>query len=221
MISNIKMNIQSNLDSDIITSNLLTFDYVPTTTTTATTIIPTSQQQSSQPIPQPSKPPAQQNIIIHQKSPAPGLVAIEMQPNLNDNTRNAFECITKITATAAAGDVAHDNKVSQNVMNAEVFKDKSLLYRNKPNEKFIDNDHAYSQPFVPSAIVRGFDDHEMGDGDGGNSCDNNESGNALMDGVSDKIAPDHHARRPMNAFLIFCKRHRSIVREKYPNLENR
>lgn len=33
--------------------------------------------------------------------------------------------------------------------------------------------------------------------------------------------PDHHARRPMNAFLIFCKRHRPVVREKYPNLENR
>lgn len=34
-------------------------------------------------------------------------------------------------------------------------------------------------------------------------------------------SPDHHARRPMNAFLIFCKKHRPIVREKYTNLENR
>lgn len=25
----------------------------------------------------------------------------------------------------------------------------------------------------------------------------------------------------MNAFFIFCKRHRDIVREKYPHLENR
>ncbi|XP_050663680.1 uncharacterized protein LOC126964533 [Leptidea sinapis] len=33
--------------------------------------------------------------------------------------------------------------------------------------------------------------------------------------------PAHHARRPMNAFLIFCKRHRGVVRDKYPNLENR
>nr|XP_029719247.1 uncharacterized protein LOC109404968 [Aedes albopictus]XP_029719248.1 uncharacterized protein LOC109404968 [Aedes albopictus]XP_029719249.1 uncharacterized protein LOC109404968 [Aedes albopictus]XP_029719250.1 uncharacterized protein LOC109404968 [Aedes albopictus] len=33
--------------------------------------------------------------------------------------------------------------------------------------------------------------------------------------------PDHHARRPMNAFLIFCKRHRTIVRDRHPNLENR
>lgn len=33
--------------------------------------------------------------------------------------------------------------------------------------------------------------------------------------------PSHHARRPMNAFLIFCKRHRPIVRERYPHLENR
>ena len=30
-----------------------------------------------------------------------------------------------------------------------------------------------------------------------------------------------NGRRPMNAFLLFCKRHRGIVKEKYPNLENR
>lgn len=33
--------------------------------------------------------------------------------------------------------------------------------------------------------------------------------------------PPHHARRPMNAFLIFCKRHRTVVKNKYPHLENR
>lgn len=33
--------------------------------------------------------------------------------------------------------------------------------------------------------------------------------------------PTHHARRPMNAFLIFCKKHRAFVRKKYPHLENR
>lgn len=42
-------------------------------------------------------------------------------------------------------------------------------------------------------------------------------------GKKDRVdnTPDHHARRPMNAFLIFCKRHRAIVKDKYPNLENR
>lgn len=34
-------------------------------------------------------------------------------------------------------------------------------------------------------------------------------------------SPAHHARRPMNAFLIFCKKHRPIVRQKFPSLENR
>lgn len=34
-------------------------------------------------------------------------------------------------------------------------------------------------------------------------------------------SPSHHARRPMNAFLIFCKKHRPIVRKKFPSLENR
>lgn len=67
--------------------------------------------------------------------------------------------------------------------------------------------------------------------------DNNNPSNK----VADEIKPEHHVRqseiflefaeshilfnfqvrRPMNAFLIFCKRHRALVREKYPNLENR
>jgi len=28
-------------------------------------------------------------------------------------------------------------------------------------------------------------------------------------------------KRPMNAFLIFCKRQRGVVREKNPNVDNR
>jgi hypothetical protein len=46
--------------------------------------------------------------------------------------------------------------------------------------------------------------------------DNNNPSNKV-----DEKKPEHHIRRPMNAFLIFCKRHRALVREKYPNLENR
>lgn len=38
---------------------------------------------------------------------------------------------------------------------------------------------------------------------------------------SKEDSPSHHARRPPNAFLIFCKKHRPIVRERFPNLENR
>lgn len=38
---------------------------------------------------------------------------------------------------------------------------------------------------------------------------------------NESTSPSHHARRPMNAFLIFCKKHRPIVRRKFPNLENR
>ncbi|XP_017085711.1 uncharacterized protein LOC108117693 isoform X1 [Drosophila eugracilis] len=42
-----------------------------------------------------------------------------------------------------------------------------------------------------------------------------------QDQPTDNIRPEHHARRPMNAFLIFCKRHRGIVKERYKTLENR
>ncbi|XP_061817893.2 HMG box transcription factor BBX isoform X2 [Nerophis lumbriciformis] len=32
---------------------------------------------------------------------------------------------------------------------------------------------------------------------------------------------EQRARRPMNAFLLFCKRHRSLVRHEHPRLDNR
>ena len=42
------------------------------------------------------------------------------------------------------------------------------------------------------------------------------------DGPGASTSKDNGAvRRPMNAFLIFCKRHRSLVREKNPHLDNR
>ncbi|CAH0560360.1 unnamed protein product [Brassicogethes aeneus] len=44
---------------------------------------------------------------------------------------------------------------------------------------------------------------------------------AETSGTDKEDSPSHHARRPMNAFLIFCKKHRPVVRQKYPNLENR
>ena len=44
------------------------------------------------------------------------------------------------------------------------------------------------------------------------STGTNNSGTAASGGGS---------RRPMNAFLLFCKRHRAIVKEKHPHLENR
>lgn len=53
------------------------------------------------------------------------------------------------------------------------------------------------------------------------AMDTNNSSPEDSNDIPDTKAPDHHARRPMNAFLIFCKRHRGLVREKYPNLENR
>ncbi|XP_061658965.1 HMG box transcription factor BBX isoform X6 [Syngnathoides biaculeatus] len=43
-------------------------------------------------------------------------------------------------------------------------------------------------------------------------------------GTSEDVHEDvneQRARRPMNAFLLFCKRHRSLVRHEHPRLDNR
>lgn len=57
--------------------------------------------------------------------------------------------------------------------------------------------------------------------DGPVVCENGSPTIKQEDRALSTATPDHHARRPMNAFLIFCKRHRTIVRDRHPNLENR
>lgn len=46
---------------------------------------------------------------------------------------------------------------------------------------------------------------------------------ALCGGTTDMDddSTEQRARRPMNAFLLFCKRHRSLVRQEHPRLDNR
>nr|XP_045002625.1 HMG box transcription factor BBX isoform X1 [Jaculus jaculus]XP_045002626.1 HMG box transcription factor BBX isoform X1 [Jaculus jaculus] len=39
--------------------------------------------------------------------------------------------------------------------------------------------------------------------------------------TEDDESSEQRARRPMNAFLLFCKRHRSLVRQEHPRLDNR
>lgn len=51
--------------------------------------------------------------------------------------------------------------------------------------------------------------------------DNNTFKSTSIGNDESKSNVDLNTRRPMNAFLIFCKRHRGIVRDRYPNLENR
>ncbi|OCT95149.1 HMG box transcription factor BBX isoform X3 [Xenopus laevis] len=41
------------------------------------------------------------------------------------------------------------------------------------------------------------------------------------DETEDNDSSEQRARRPMNAFLLFCKRHRSLVRQEHPRLDNR
>uniref|UniRef100_A0A8C1I6L3 HMG box transcription factor BBX n=1 Tax=Cyprinus carpio TaxID=7962 RepID=A0A8C1I6L3_CYPCA len=44
---------------------------------------------------------------------------------------------------------------------------------------------------------------------------------AGMEDDSEEYSSEQRARRPMNAFLLFCKRHRSLVRQEHPRLDNR
>ena len=38
---------------------------------------------------------------------------------------------------------------------------------------------------------------------------------------STKSSKSGGVKRPMNSFLMFCKKHRAIVHEKHPHLDNR
>lgn len=143
------------------------------------------------------------------------LVTSQMEPNLLLKNVNNNNHVT--SAAAAAREIENVHNYSKNL--------------------YSTNSTSYSR-LMENNSIRSYDYDEEEEDDEDDDIEENRS--ALMNDEKDKVSqnddvpiakgkndddekstPDHHARRPMNAFLIFCKRHRAIVREKYPNLENR
>lgn len=55
-------------------------------------------------------------------------------------------------------------------------------------------------------------------------CSPNQDPQVQSGSTTEEVEEDsseQRARRPMNAFLLFCKRHRSLVRQEHPRLDNR
>ncbi|XP_076017434.1 HMG box transcription factor BBX isoform X2 [Genypterus blacodes] len=55
-------------------------------------------------------------------------------------------------------------------------------------------------------------------------CSEDQASQVQCAGTTEEVEEDSNeqrARRPMNAFLLFCKRHRSLVRQEHPRLDNR
>ncbi|XP_037605421.1 HMG box transcription factor BBX isoform X2 [Sebastes umbrosus] len=55
-------------------------------------------------------------------------------------------------------------------------------------------------------------------------CEQDQGSQVQCGSTTEEVEEDSNeqrARRPMNAFLLFCKRHRSLVRQEHPRLDNR
>ncbi|KAK2828925.1 hypothetical protein Q5P01_019959 [Channa striata] len=55
-------------------------------------------------------------------------------------------------------------------------------------------------------------------------CEEDQGSQVHCGSTTEEVEEDSNeqrARRPMNAFLLFCKRHRSLVRQEHPRLDNR
>lgn len=143
------------------------------------------------------------------------LVTSQMEPNLllkNVNNNN------HVTSMAAAREIENVHNYSKNMYSTNTTSYSRLMDKNSVRNYSEDDDDDDDNEDDED------DDAEVNFGipltDGKDNVSHVECGKGKIDD-DDKSTPDHHARRPMNAFLIFCKRHRAIVREKYPNLENR
>lgn len=148
------------------------------------------------------------------KDTATRLVTSQIEPNLllkNVNNNN------HVTSTAAAREIENVHNYSKNLYSTD-----STSYSRMMEKKTVRSYNDYDDD-------EDDDESDEENGDVPMQIDGKMNGSPIEDIPTakvkleddDKSTPDHHARRPMNAFLIFCKRHRAIVREKYPNLENR
>lgn len=131
--------------------------------------------------------------------------------NVNNNNNNNFKS-NAISTTSSSTTLISD------LNNLHNYSKSPNAIENKPNNLKIPNQTPQIRKNLENVLIKHQNDHD--------DKDNNHQEQVLAvkseeyGGVDEKL-PDHHARRPMNAFLIFCKRHRSIVRDRHPNLENR
>lgn len=166
---------------------------------------------------------------------------IDFQPainghHLNNNNGNQLDC-EYMTNTAKesmlfnvqpnSGDQA-TYIVLQNVNtyrtvdpSASMRIGQDLLILNAKDGRPIENHHHVNENSAADIFVNSPEDLKSHDDSSRSLTGSDVAPPGDMPNGPDEKAPDHHERRPMNAFLIFCKRHRGIVREKYPNLENR
>uniref|UniRef100_A0A336K7M1 CSON012288 protein n=1 Tax=Culicoides sonorensis TaxID=179676 RepID=A0A336K7M1_CULSO len=147
---------------------------------------------------------------------------------INNNTINSsssnqkYQHPTTNNFKLSCPDISSDNQTSliSDLNNLHNYSKSPNAIENKPNS--VQNKSHHDKKITNNVKVeleKSFHHNDMDD-------DDDEDDDVHMKsednggGLDDKL-PDHHARRPMNAFLIFCKRHRSIVRDRHPNLENR
>ncbi|KAG4069756.1 hypothetical protein HA402_003197 [Bradysia odoriphaga] len=152
------------------------------------------------------------------KDTATRLVTSQIEPNLllkNVNNNN------HVTSTAAAREIENVHNYSKNLYSTDSTS-YSRMIEKKSGRSYNDYDDDDDEEDDDDDDIDGNGDVSMPTVGkiNGSQIDDIPTAKGKLDD-DDKSTPDHHARRPMNAFLIFCKRHRAIVREKYPNLENR
>lgn len=149
--------------------------------------------------------------------------------NLSDDTKDLKTNITNNNNNSKNNNIIHLNQTKPHFL----VKENGRILVTPIANYDLNNLHNYSK--VPESRMFSNDRNNNKDNtivsdkdqvkkemmeDEDDEIDDNNNPSVKIEAVEEKT-PDHHARRPMNAFLIFCKRHRALVREKYPNLENR
>lgn len=147
--------------------------------------------------------------------------------NFHENFKNTYAALTSpqiipaITKEISAG--------SFNLQNGKITNNNNNNTNsvNKMAMNLVESVHNYSKLYdgnkksmVTAAVCPPLDLRKI-ETNIADEYDDGAAGSGDDETDDSKTLPDHHARRPMNAFLMFCKRHRAIVKERYPNLENR
>lgn len=142
-----------------------------------------------------------------------------MDPKYNYVVEHSSHGLTKDIKTNELPNVWKNNIIQRNINDIHSYSQLSSV------QKIQNNDELHREYSDEED-----DEEDDEDDDDVLKIDETVPVTKILDNNCDKIdvkidvkkgTPDHHARRPMNAFLIFCKRHRAIVKDKYPNLENR
>lgn len=149
--------------------------------------------------------------------------ALNNEKNMIQTTESSNNGHKKVTGTAVSNESRAEGASKRRTQSLSALTaSKSASKRQMTKQQAFAGQDVDEEPATPDETAANSEKNNNSHKEANNE-DNRECGSGADAGGESSAAgkKSKHIRRPMNAFMIFSKRHRAIVHQKHPNSDNR